>query len=109
MSDLGGTLWQVKFSVAGPRHFDVDPQHFDVEPKHLDADADPSFHFDSDLSPTNHFDGNRYSEPVPAPYQNNAKLRPLVYRPSTAPFWAFAPPLLTSTTLHGSIMSLHTP
>ncbi len=37
------------------------------------ADPDPTFHFNAD------------PDPDPTPRQNNTNLRPLVYRPSTAP------------------------
>ncbi len=39
---------------------------------HLNADPDPAFHFTAD--------------PEPALHQSDANLRPLVYRPSPAPF-----------------------
>ncbi len=45
---------------------------------------DPSFHYDKHPDRTYHFDAD------PDPYSN---LRPLVYRPSTTPFWSSRPPL----------------
>ncbi len=57
-------------------HFDVDPVrcfHFDAVPYptfNFDADPDPFFHFDADPNPV------------------DANMRPLVYRPSMALFWA---------------------
>ncbi len=45
---------------------------------YLNADPDPTSHFNAD--------------PYPA-HQNYANLRPLVYRPSRAPFWASKPPM----------------
>ncbi len=40
-------------------------------------------------------------------HHSDVNLRPLVYRPSPAPFWAAKPPLWASTALHGSILSLY--
>jgi hypothetical protein len=48
-------------------------------------------HFNADSDPAHHSDIN---------------LRPLVYRPSRAPFLASMPSLLASVALHGSILSL---
>ena len=67
-------------SVADP-----DPSRFSL------AGPDPTFHFDAD--------------PDPVPPQVNVNLRPLVYRPFTAKFWASTPPLWASTIFHGSILS----
>jgi hypothetical protein len=51
------------------------------------VDQDPSFHFDADPDPTFHFDAGPDLDPGPAtaPHQSDANLRPLVYRPFTAP------------------------
>ncbi len=62
-----------------------------ADPNRYDADPDSSFHNDADPVPD------------PAPHQSDANARLLVYRPSTAPFWASTPPLLVFTTLHSSI------
>jgi hypothetical protein len=45
------------------------------------ADPDPTFHFDA------------VPAPDPAPLKSDENLRPLVYRPSKAPFLASTPPL----------------
>ncbi len=73
--------WPVKLccgSVSPSCHSDAD-----TDPT-FDLDADPAFHpLDADLDP--------------APHQKNAYLWPLVYRPSTTPFWAAKP----SLSVHG--------
>ncbi len=56
-----------------------------ADPHHFHAVPDPAFPF------------NAY--PDPAPHQDDANLRPLVYRHSRAPYWASTPPLWTSTAL----------
>ncbi len=48
------------------------------------VNPDPSFHFNVDPDPTFYFD----ADPDPAPHQSDVNLRPLVYRPSLASFWA---------------------
>jgi len=50
-------------------------------------DWDPSFHFYADPDLAVHFHANLDPDTDPAPYQSNANLRPLVYRPSTAPLY----------------------
>jgi hypothetical protein len=50
-----------------------------ADPHHFHADPDPSFHFNT--NPTFHFN----ADPDPVPHQSDVNLRPLVYRPSTAP------------------------
>ncbi len=58
----------------GPHRFNADPgpdPHF-----HSNADPDPTFHFNAD----------------PDPPQWDAYPRPLVHRPSRAPFWANTAP-----------------
>ncbi len=55
----------------------------------LNAVPDPTFHFNADPDP----------DSDPTSHQIYANLRPLVYRPSKAPFWA-------SATLRGFILSL---
>ncbi len=42
----------------------------------------------------------------PVPRQGDANLRPLVYRPSTAPFWTTTHPLLAPRALHCSVLNL---
>jgi hypothetical protein len=59
----------IKENVANPKHYDADPN------------PDPSFHFDTNPDPTFPFD----PDPDPAPYQSDANLPQLIYRPSTAP------------------------
>jgi hypothetical protein len=51
---------------------------------HFNAELDPAFHFDADSDLALLF--NEDPDPDPAPHQSNANLRPLVYRPSRAPF-----------------------
>ncbi len=65
---------------------------------------DSSFHFNANPDPTFHF----YADPGPglAPLLSYAKLWPLAYWPSTAPIWAFTPPLRASTAFRGFILSL---
>ncbi len=54
----------------------------------FDADPDPApnpypaLRFNADPDPALHFN----ADPDPAPLQNDGNLRPLVYRPSRAPF-----------------------
>ncbi len=45
-------------------------------------------------------------DPDPAPYQDDVSLRPLAYRPSRAPFWAFMASFEAPMDLRGSILSL---
>ncbi len=59
----------------------------------FDAYPNPSFHFDADSDPR--------------PHESDANLRPLVYKLSTAPLWAYKPLLWTSAALHSSILSLY--
>jgi hypothetical protein len=69
----------VIIGVADPHHFNADPHHFNADP---DPNPDPSsFNLNAHPDPTSHFN----ADPYPA-YQNYANLRPLVYRPSRAPF-----------------------
>jgi len=82
--------------VADPHSFNPDSDHSFLPY----ADTDPTFHFNVD--------------PDPAPYKNDANLRPWVYRPSKALFWAVTPPFSGSMLqasifrLHASIFRLHT-
>jgi hypothetical protein len=46
------------------------------------ADPNPAFHFNADPDPALHLN----ADPDPATHQGDANLRPLVYRPSRAPF-----------------------
>ncbi len=48
-----------------------------ADPKDYYADPDPAITFDANLDP----------DTDPAPHQSDANLRPLVYRPSTAPLY----------------------
>jgi hypothetical protein len=48
------------------------------------VDVDPSFHIDADPGATFHF----FVDQDLVTRQSDANLRPLVYGPSTAPFWA---------------------
>ncbi len=52
-----------------------------ADPHHFNADPDPAFHSSAD------------PDPDPALHQSDGNLRPLVYRPSRAPFRASRPPL----------------
>jgi hypothetical protein len=63
---------------------------------HFNADPDPSFYFNADPDPAFHFDADPDTHLDPATHQNNANLRPLVYRPSIL-------------SLHASIVSVHGP
>jgi hypothetical protein len=45
-------------------------------------------------------------DPDPDSHQGDDNLRPLVYRSSRAPFWAFMAPLWASVAIHDSILSL---
>ncbi len=65
-----------------------------ADPHHLNADSDLAFHFTADQDPTGHV----YADPDHAPHESEANLRPLVYRPSRAPFLAST----ASTALHCS-------
>ncbi len=47
------------------------------------------------------------ADPDPVSRQSNAYLRPLVYRPSTAAYWASTPLLWASTALHLLHIELH--
>ncbi len=49
---------------------------------HINADPDPAFNFNADPDPAFHVN----ADSDPAPHQSDGNLRPLVYRPSTAPF-----------------------
>jgi hypothetical protein len=62
----------------------VDPQN------HFNVDPDPSFHFNADPDPTFYFT----ADPDPAPYQSDANLLPLVYRPLHPPWLHFKHPRL---------------
>ncbi len=53
---------------------------------HFDSYPDPTFHFDADPNPTFHFDAVKPPYPDPVHRQSDENLRPIVYRPSTAPF-----------------------
>ncbi len=64
--------------VADPRHLNANP-----DPAfHFNADPDPAFHFNADPDPSFHYN----ADPDPAPHQSDGNLRPLVFRPSRAPF-----------------------
>ncbi len=69
-------------------HFSADPGrafHFSADPDpafHFNADPGPAFHFNADLDPAFHFN----ADPDPAPLLSDGNLRPLVCRPSRAPF-----------------------
>ncbi len=52
---------------------------------HLDKDPNPTIHFDADSDAASH-QSNANPASDPAPYQSDANLRPLAYRPSPAPF-----------------------
>ncbi len=54
----------------------TDLHHFNADP-----DSDPAFHFKADPDPAYHFN----ADPDPAPHKSVTNLRPLFYRPSTAP------------------------
>ncbi len=58
----------------------------------LESDPDPSFHFDAHLDPTFDFESDPDPNQDPVPRHSDAKLRLLVYRPSTALFLASKPP-----------------
>ncbi len=60
-----------------------------ADPHLLNADPKPAICFNVDSDPN--LD--------PAPLQSDGNLRPLVYRPPRALFWASKPPLLASTAL----------
>ncbi len=64
---------------------------------HVKSRVTDSYHFDEDPDPAFNFNAD------PDPYQSDANLRQLVYRPSRAPF---EPPQCASTALHSSILSL---
>ncbi len=51
-----------------------------ADPYHCKADPDPALHFNADTDPTFHLN------PDPDPHQSDVDMRPLVYRPSRAPF-----------------------
>ncbi len=53
-----------------------------VDPHHFHADPGPSFHFHTDPDLTFHFNADLDL----VPHQSDANTRPLVYRPSTAPY-----------------------
>jgi hypothetical protein len=55
-----------------------------ADPLHLNADPDLAFHFTADQDPIGHV----YADQDHAPHESEANLRPLVYRPSRAPFLA---------------------
>jgi hypothetical protein len=59
---------------------------------HLNADPNPSFHL------------MRIRTRILLQIE---VMRPMIYRPSRVPFFAFKPPLCTSTALDGSILSFH--
>jgi hypothetical protein len=69
---------------ANPHHFNADPNSFPAF--YFNADPDPDFHFNADLDT--------------APRQSDANLRPLVCRPSRAPFLNLQ---ATIVSLQGSI------
>ncbi len=113
---FSGALWQDKFSVANPRHFNVDPWHFDVEPRHFDVDPQ---HFGVEPQ-------NFYANPDPSFILMRIWVRLITLKGiqiwtrflllikilRSCQHWFTDHPqplLLTSTTLHGSILSLHTP
>ncbi len=66
-------------SAADPH--DVDANQDMDPPCHHIIYPDPTFHFYADPDPTFHFG----ADPDRAPYQRDANLRALAYRPSTAP------------------------
>ncbi len=65
-----------------------------ADPQYSLADPEPHFHCNADQNPAFHL----YADANPAPHQGDANLRPRIYRPSRAPFWATTPPLWASTT-----------
>ncbi len=69
----------IMYRVSDPHHCNADRAF------HFNAHPDPAFHFNAD--------------PDPAPHEGDANLRPLAYRPSRPPLWAF-------THLYGSNLSL---
>ncbi len=52
------------------------------------ADPGPAIHFNADPDP----DPDSEPDPDPAPVQRDGNMRPLDYRPSTAPFLAYRHP-----------------
>jgi hypothetical protein len=91
---------------ADPHHFNADPDrhHFKADPDpdfHFKVDPDPEFHFNMDPDLPFHFnedpvpafhcvdpdpDSHFSANPDPALHQIDGNLRPLVFRPSRAPF-----------------------
>jgi hypothetical protein len=62
-----------------------------ADPLHFIADPYPAFKFNADPDPALQFNAD------PIPYQGDANLRPLVYRPSRPLFYVFTLPLCAST------------
>jgi hypothetical protein len=53
-----------------------------ADPHHFISDPGPTFYFNADTDPAFHFN----ADPDPYPHQSDGNLRPLVNRPSWAPF-----------------------